>query len=128
MGLGVGLGGNKGHVLPSPTYFAPLQSGPAQSRGLCFQNMTKILLISWLCQSEHHSVEMFTVAERRGEERKWNSLILWWRVERQTCQLSNALHLLQLFLYRPFHNEVTVTVISADLMSLMFKQPENLGL
>lgn len=82
MGLGVGLGGNKGHVLPSPAYFAPLQSGPAQSRGLCFQNMTKIWLISWLCQSEPHSVEMFTVAERRGEERKWNSEILWQRVER----------------------------------------------
>lgn len=65
----MGQGGNKGHILPSPAYFAPLHSGPAQSRGLCFRDKAEIWLIALLFQSEHHSMER-GVEGQRGEERR----------------------------------------------------------
>ncbi len=65
----MGQGGNKGHILPSPAYFAPLHSGPAQSRGLCFRDKAEIWLIALLFLSEHHCMER-GVEGQRGEETK----------------------------------------------------------
>lgn len=69
----MGQGGNKGHILPSPAYFAPLHSSPAQSRGLCFRDKAEIWLITLLFQSEHHS--MGEGWKGRGEE-NWNDDVL----------------------------------------------------
>lgn len=68
----MGQGGNKGHILPSPAYSAPLHSGPAHSKGLCFWDKAEIWLIAPIFQSEHHSLERGGGrGERRGrKERK----------------------------------------------------------
>ena len=70
----MGQGGNKGHILPSPTYFAPLHSGPAQSGGLCFRDEAEIWLIA--LRSSKVSITVWKEGWKGRGERNWNAEIL----------------------------------------------------